>query len=142
MHGCPSNGSGALFQGRGTSACPVNVVSGRMFITPAYAQAAGGAAAANGGIASFFGLAPLLLVFVVFYFLMIRPQQRRVRALQTAVAAVKKGDQVVTAGGIVGKVSKLEDAFVEVEIAPNVRVRVVKATLTEVVNPMAKPAND
>ncbi|WP_374942637.1 preprotein translocase subunit YajC [Sphingomonas sp.] len=113
-----------------------------MFITPAYAQAAGGAAAANGGIASFFGLAPLLLVFVVFYFLMIRPQQRRVRALQTAVAAVKKGDQVVTAGGIVGKVSKLEDAFVEVEIAPNVRVRVVKATLTEVVNPMAKPAND
>lgn len=113
-----------------------------MFITPAYAQAAGGAAAANGGIASFLGLAPLLLVFVVFYFLMIRPQQRRMRALQTAVAAVKKGDQVVTAGGIVGKVTKLEDAFVEVEIAPNVRVRVVKATLTEVVNPMAKPAND
>ncbi|HEX8486596.1 preprotein translocase subunit YajC [Sphingomonas sp.] len=113
-----------------------------MFITPAYAQAANGAAASGGGIASFLGLAPLLLVFVVFYFLMIRPQQRRIKALQTAIGAVKKGDSVVTAGGIVGKVTKIEDAFVEVEIAPNVRVRVVKATLTEVINPMAKPAND
>jgi preprotein translocase subunit YajC len=113
-----------------------------MFITPAYAQAAAGAAANGGGVASFLGLAPLLLVFVVFYFLMIRPQQRRMKALQAAVSSVKKGDQVVTAGGIVGKVTKVEDAFVEVEIAPNVRVRVVKATLTEVVNPMSKPAND
>jgi preprotein translocase subunit YajC len=112
-----------------------------MFITPAYAQAAGGTAA-SGGVASFLGLAPLFLVFVVFYFLMIRPQQRRVKALQSAVAAVKKGDQVVTAGGIVGKVTRIEDHHVEVEIAPNVRVRVVKATLSEVVNPMAKPAND
>lgn len=109
-----------------------------MFITPAYAQTAG--SAAQGGAASLFGFLPLVLVFIVFYFLMIRPQQRRVRALQTAIAAVKKGDTVVTAGGILGKVTKVEDAQVEVEIAPNVRVRVVKATLTEIVNP--KPAND
>ena len=109
-----------------------------MIITPAYAQAADGAA--QGGAASFIGLLPLFLVFIVFYFLMIRPQQRRVKALQTAIAAVKKGDTVVTAGGIMGKVTKVEDAQVEVEIAPNVRVRVVKATLTEIVNP--KPAND
>lgn len=109
-----------------------------MFITPAHAQAAG--TAADGGLASFLGLAPLILVFIVFYFLMIRPQQRRVRALQTAIAAVKKGDTVVTAGGIVGKVTRVEDTQVEVEIAPNTRVRVVKATLTEIVNP--KPAND
>jgi preprotein translocase subunit YajC len=112
-----------------------------MFITPAYAQATQ-SAAASGGAASFLGLAPLLLVFVVFYFLMIRPQQRRMKALQTAVNAVKKGDQVVTSGGIIGRVTKVEDAQVEVEIAPNVRVRVIKTTLTEVVNPTAKPAND
>jgi preprotein translocase subunit YajC len=112
-----------------------------MFITPAYAQAANGAAA-NGGAAGFLSLMPLLLVFVVFYFLMIRPQQRRMKALQTAVAAVKKGDQVVTAGGIVGRVTRVEDAHVEVEIAPNTRVRVVKATLADVINPQAKPAND
>ena len=110
-----------------------------MFITPAYAQAAGGTAAQTGA-ASFISFLPLVLVFIVFYFLMIRPQQQRAKALQAAVAAVKKGDTVVTAGGIMGKVTRVEDAQVEVEIAPNVKVRVVKATLTEIVNP--KPAND
>lgn len=109
-----------------------------MFITPAFAQTAG--SAAGGGAASFLSLLPLVLVFIVFYVLMIRPQQRRMKALQTAIAAVKKGDTVVTAGGILGKVTRVEDAQVEVEIAPNTRVRVVKATLTEIVNP--KPAND
>ena len=112
-----------------------------MFISPAYAQAAGGAAE-TGGIGSFLGLAPLFLVFIVFYFLMIRPQQRRMKALQASVAAVKKGDTVITAGGVVGKVTKVEDAFVELEIAANTRIRVVKATLAEVTNPTAKPAND
>ncbi|MBV8238015.1 MAG: preprotein translocase subunit YajC [Sphingomonas sp.] len=112
-----------------------------MLISPAYAQVAGGAAQ-QGGFASFLGLAPLFLVFIVFYFLMIRPQQRRMKALQNAVASVKKGDSVVTAGGVVGKVTKVEDAFVEVEIAANTRIRVVKATLAEV-NPLGgKPAND
>jgi preprotein translocase subunit YajC len=113
-----------------------------MLIPPAYAQAAG-TAAEGSGVASFLSLAPLFLVFIVFYFLMIRPQQRRVKALQASIAAVKKNDQVVTAGGIVGKVTKVEDAFVEVEIAANTRVRVVKATIAEVLNPTAaKPAND
>lgn len=112
-----------------------------MLISPAYAQAAG--AAPGGGIASIISFLPLVLVFVVFYFLMIRPQQKRVRMLQTAVSAVKKNDNVVTAGGIVGKVTRVEDSHVEVEIAPNVRIRVVKATLAEVLTPMsAKPAND
>jgi preprotein translocase subunit YajC len=113
-------------------------MSGLMLISTAYAQAAGAAPQANG----FLTLAPLVLVFVAFYFLMIRPQQRRVKALQAAIEAAKKGDNVVTAGGIVGRVTKVEDRFVEVEIAPNTRVRVVKATLTEIVNPLAKPAND
>lgn len=111
-----------------------------MFIPSAYAQTAGAADAS--GAAGFLSLAPLLLVFVVFYFLMIRPQQRRMKAQAAQIAAVKKNDQVVTAGGIVGKVTRVEDLFVEVEIAPNTRVRVVKATLAEVTNPHAKPAND
>ncbi|WP_375395606.1 preprotein translocase subunit YajC [uncultured Sphingomonas sp.] len=112
-----------------------------MLISPAYAQATAGAA--PGGLASIVSFLPLVLVFIVFYFLMIRPQQKRVRMLQTAVAAVKKNDNVVTAGGIVGKVTRVEDTHVEVEIAPNVRIRVVKATLAEVLTPAsAKPAND
>lgn len=112
-----------------------------MFIPAAHAQAAG--AAADSGLASIISIAPLVLIFVVFYFLMIRPQQRRMKLLQQAVAAVKKGDSVVTAGGLVGKVTKVEDAFVEVEIAPTVKVKVVKATLAEVTAPGgAKPAND
>ena len=114
-----------------------------MFISSAYAQTAGSSAAGSGGAAAgLLSFAPLLLVFVVFYFLMIRPQQRRIKALQASVAAVKKGDQVVTAGGIVGKVTRVEELFVEVEIAPNTRVRVVKSTLSEVTNPHSKPAND
>ena len=113
-----------------------------MLISPAHAQAAG-AATADGGLASIISIAPLILIFVAFYFLMIRPQQRRIKALQTAVAAVKKGDSVVTAGGLLGKVTRVEDATVEVEIAPSVKVRVVKATLSEVTPAGgAKPAND
>ena len=113
-----------------------------MFIPSAHAQAAG-ASAADSGFASIVSIAPLFLVFIAFYFLMIRPQQRRVKALQLAVEAVKKGDSVITAGGVAGKVVKVEDRFVEVEIAPTVKVRVVKSTLAEIVAPgSAKPAND
>jgi preprotein translocase subunit YajC len=108
-----------------------------MLIPPAYAQAAGASGDA-GGLAAFVQLAPLILIFVAFYFLMIRPQQRRMKALQASVAAVKKGDSVVTAGGLIGKVTRVEDTIVEVEIAANTRVRVVKATLGEV-TPMSGP---
>jgi preprotein translocase subunit YajC len=111
-----------------------------MIISPAYAQAAG--AAQDGGLASFIGLAPLFLIFIVFYFLMIRPQQQRMKKLQQSVEAVKKNDSVITAGGIAGKVIKVEERFVEVEIAPTVRVRVVKSTLSEVTSANSKPAND
>ena len=114
-----------------------------MLISPAYAQVAGGAPA-EGGIAAFLtsGLLPMLLLFVVGYFLLIRPQQQRARALADSVAAVKKGDQVVTAGGVLGRVTRVEERFVEVEIAPNTRVRVVKATIAEVTTNATKPAND
>ena len=113
-----------------------------MFIPQAFAQTSGAAASA-GPLGMFASIAPLLLVFVVFYFLMIRPQQRRMKAMQAAVQAVKKGDSVVTAGGILGKVTKVEETVVEIEIAANTRVRVVKATLTDVTGVgTAKPAND
>jgi len=89
------------------------------------------------------GLAPLVLIFIAFYFLMIRPQQKRMKDLQSAVNAVKKGDQVVTGGGLVGKVTKVDENEVEVELAPNVKVRAIKATLTSVMPAGgAKPAND
>ncbi|KQN26692.1 preprotein translocase subunit YajC [Sphingomonas sp. Leaf33] len=113
-----------------------------MFIPAAHAQAAGGAAA-DSGLASIVSIAPLVLIFVVFYFLMIRPQQKRIKTLQASIQAVKKGDSVVTAGGMVGKVTRVEDTTVEVEVAANVRVKIVKATIAEV-TPLGggKPAND
>ena len=88
------------------------------------------------------GIAPWLLIFVIFYLLMIRPQQQRVKQHQAAIAAVKKGDEVITGGGIRGKVTKVTDDEAEVEIAQGVKVRVVKSTITHVLTPNAKPAND
>lgn len=88
------------------------------------------------------GIMPWLLIFVIFYLLMIRPQQKRVKEHQAAIAAVRKGDEVVTGGGIRGKVTKVSDDEAEVEIASGVRVRVVKSTLTHVFGSGTKPAND
>ena len=100
------------------------------------------AAPANDASAILFGILPWLLIFVIFYLLMIRPQQRRMKEHQATIAAVKKGDEVVTGGGIRGRVTKVMDDDVELEIAHNVRVRAVKATLSHVVKPSNKPAND
>ena len=113
-----------------------------MFITPAYAQAAG-TAAPNSGIAALVNFAPMLLIVVAFYFLFIRPQQKRLKDQRSLIDATKKGDTVVTGGGLIGKVTKVDETEVEIEIASNVRVRAVKATLAEV-RPLggAKPAND
>jgi preprotein translocase subunit YajC len=88
------------------------------------------------------GIAPWLLIFVIFYVLMIRPQQQRVKQHQAAIAAIKKGDEVVTGGGIRGRVTKVTDDEAEVEIAQGVKVRVVKGTLSQVLTKSAKPAND
>lgn len=113
-----------------------------MLISPAYAQAAG-APAAGGGAAFFVQLAPLVLIFVIFYMLLIRPQQKRIKEHRAKLDAVRKGDQVVTGGGLMGRVTRVEDDHVEVEIAQGVRVRAVKATLSDVLTPAAaKPAND
>ncbi|NIJ22166.1 preprotein translocase subunit YajC [Sphingomonas naasensis] len=113
-----------------------------MFATPAYAQAAG-AASSGSSAGAIVSLLPLVLIFVVFYFLMIRPQQKRMKALQDSVAAVKKGDTVVTAGGLIGKVTKVDESEVEIELGTNTKVRAIKATLAEV-RPLGstKPAND
>ena len=101
------------------------------------------AAAPSGTTAFFFNVFPLVLVFVIFYFPMIRPQQRRMKEHQAQIAAVKKGDRVVTGGGLIGKVTKVGDTEVEVELAQGIRVQAVKSTLTQVVDPKsAKPAND
>ena len=97
---------------------------------------------ASGTTQLLMGIAPWLLIFIVFYMLMIRPQHRRVKEHQAAISAIKKGDEVITGGGIRGRVTKVSDDEVEVEIAQGVKIRVVKSTLSQVLTPNAKPAND
>lgn len=100
-----------------------------MFITPAYAQAAGG----GGGEAGLLSLLPLVLIFVIFWFLLIRPQQKKMKAHKSMVEALRRGDKVVTGGGVFGTVSKiLNESEVQVEIAENVRIKVVRHTIQEV----------
>ncbi|MGF1649812.1 MAG: preprotein translocase subunit YajC [Hyphomicrobiaceae bacterium] len=100
-----------------------------MIISPAYAQGAPG-----GGGDFLISLIPILLMFVIFYFLLFRPQQQRIKAHQQMVANVKRGDTVVTAGGLVGRVTRVkeDDPEIEIEIAENTRVRVVRSTLADV----------
>ena len=102
-----------------------------MFVTPAYAQAAAGGAGPTAAFAQFI---PLILIFAIMYFLMIRPQQKRAKEHRAMVEALKKGDEVVTQGGLVGKVTAVRDQELEVEIAPGVKVRVIRATVTGLVN--------
>lgn len=102
-----------------------------MFATPAYAQAAA-AGGPGGAIAQFL---PLILIFAIMYFLLIRPQQKKLKDHRAMVEALRRGDQVVTAGGIVGKVASVgADGMLEVEIAPNVKVKVMRGTITQVMS--------
>ncbi len=107
-----------------------------MLISPAYAQDMGGA----GGVVM--QLLPLILIFVVFYFLLIRPQQRKMKEHRQMLTELKRGDRVVTAGGIVAEIKKVAEGSdeIEAEIAPNVRVTLVRGTITSVIRP--QPAND
>lgn len=111
-----------------------------MFSSPAHAST--GAAASGGFAAILVQFAPLLLIFVIFYFLLIRPQSKRMKAHRDMIAAVKRNDVAVTTGGLIGKVTKVEEAEIELEIAAGTRVRVVKGMLSEVRPHGAKPAND
>jgi preprotein translocase subunit YajC len=120
-----------------------------MWISQAFAQDAN----KSSGGDFLTGILPLILIFVVFWFLLIRPQQKRMKEHRALIAAVKKGDEVMTAGGIVGKVTKAQEgsATLEVEIADGVRVQVARGQIAGLWNPHAaqpgaapghQPAND
>ncbi len=94
-----------------------------MLISPAYAQASAG------GDPGFMGLLPIVLMFVLLYFLMIRPQMKRSKEARAMVESLQKGDEVITAGGILGKISKMSDAYITLEIAPNTEISIQKAAV-------------
>ncbi|MGH7094836.1 MAG: preprotein translocase subunit YajC [Stellaceae bacterium] len=103
-----------------------------MLITPAYAQGIGGLLDSSNAMVQFL---PLVLIFVVFYFLLIRPQQRKQKDHRGMLDALRRGDRVVTGGGIVGTVNKVvSPEEVEVDIAQGVRVRIVRSTITSVLS--------
>ena len=116
-----------------------------MFISTAYAQAAGGAA----GGSSMQALLPLILIFVVFYFLLIRPQQKKMKQHREMLGAIRRGDKIVTGGGIIGTVSKVDsDNELTVEIAKDVKVKVNRELISAVLSKtepqaaQAQPANE
>ena len=96
-------------------------------ISPAYAQ---GAAAPSG--ADLMTFLPMVAIFVVFYFLLIRPQQKRAKETKAMLEALQKGDEVITAGGIVGKIAKLTDQYAAVEVAPNVEISVQRGAISQI----------
>ena len=98
-----------------------------MFVSTAYAMGAQGAAA--GGQNPIAGFVPLILMFVIFYFLLIRPQQKKAKAHQEMINAIKKGDKVITSGGIHGTVVKVDDTSATVEIADKVEIKILRANI-------------
>ena len=99
-----------------------------MLITPAYAQAGGA-----GGGDLLFSLLPFVLIFVVLYFLILRPQQRRVKQHQEMISSLRRGDTVVTSGGLIGRISKIiDEREIQIEIAEGVRVRIARPMIAEV----------
>ncbi len=111
-----------------------------MIISPAYASTAAAAAA---GPPAYMSVLPLVAMGLIFWFLILRPQMKRQKEHQAKVAGMKKGDQVVTGGGLVGKVLKVDDDYVELDLGQNMKVKAVKATIADVVSPITgKPAND
>ena len=103
-----------------------------MFVTAAYAQTAGATGGAGGAIASFL---PLVLIFGIMYFLLIRPQQKKMKDQKAMIEAVRRGDQVLTGGGIIGKITKVgDDGVLEVEIADGVKVKIAKHTIASVMS--------
>jgi preprotein translocase subunit YajC len=94
-----------------------------VIISPAFAQAA------PSGDPGYIGLLPIVLMFVLLYFLMIRPQMKRAKETKQMIEALQKGDEVIAAGGVVGRITKLGDAYLSLEIAPNIEVSVQKAAV-------------
>jgi preprotein translocase subunit YajC len=101
-----------------------------LFISPAFAQAAGAASGPQDMLIQF---APFVVMFGIFYFLVLRPQQRRAKEQREMIKGARRGDTIVTTGGLIGKVTKsTDDSEVEVEVAPNVRVRIARSGIGEV----------
>ena len=101
-----------------------------MFVTPAYAQAAGGSA---GGTDLIMSILPFLLIFVIMYFLIIRPQRKQVKKREEMLKTIRRNDTVVTGGGVIGKVTKvIDDNELEVEIAQNTKIRVLRSMVADV----------
>lgn len=108
-----------------------------MFITPAYAQAA-----APGGTDMLMSLLPFVLIFVIMYFLILRPQQKKVKAHQELVKGIRRGDTVVTSGGLIGKVSRvIDDSEIELQLAENVKIRQLRGMISDV-RAKGEPAKD
>ncbi|MBX3622095.1 MAG: preprotein translocase subunit YajC [Rhizobacter sp.] len=103
-----------------------------MFISEAFAQTAPAAAAAESPFGGITGMLPIILMFVVLYFVMIRPQMKRQKEHKAMIDALAKGDEVVVAGGVLGRVSKLGDSFVHVEVANNVEIQVQRSAVVQV----------
>ncbi|WP_336980117.1 preprotein translocase subunit YajC [Altererythrobacter fulvus] len=100
------------------------------------------ASAGASGTQQLMGFLPIIGMIVIFWFLILRPQMKRQKEHQQKVQAMKRGDQVVTGGGLVGKIVKVDDVYVEVELAQGVKVKAVKQTITDVLTPGGTPAND
>ena len=119
--------------GSKTASCRAPQKEFNVFISEAFAQAA---PAATGGADNMFGslgtMLPLVLMFVVLYFVMIRPQMKRQKESKAMIEALAKGDEVVTAGGMLGKVTKLSESFLSIEIANNVEIQVQRTAVIQV----------
>lgn len=94
-----------------------------MIISPAFAQSAGG------GDPGFIGFLPIILMFVLLYFLMIRPQMKRSKEQKQMVEALQKGDEVIAAGGVLGRITRISDAYVSLEVAPNTEISIQRAAI-------------
>lgn len=100
-----------------------------MLISSAYAQTAGSTGGAQGGL---MGLLPIVLMFVVLYFIMIRPQMKKQKELKAMIEALAKGDEVVTTGGLMGRISKLGDSVIHLEVAPGTEVQIQRQAVMQV----------
>lgn len=112
-----------------------------LFIGTAYAEGAAPAVSGGGAGDMIMSMLPIILMVVVFYFLLIRPQQKRMKQHRETLSQIKRGDRVLTSGGIIGLVSKVEESEVLVEIADNVKVKILKATIADVMT-KTEPAKE
>jgi preprotein translocase subunit YajC len=100
-----------------------------MFITEAFAQDAGGSGGTAGLLVQFL---PIILIFVIMYFLILRPQQARQRQHKEMIANIRRGDTIVTSGGLIGKVAKVDDSEIQLEVAEDTKVRILRGMVAEV----------